>query len=106
MLTYNLNNFVGGWVVGDFDPSLLKTKDFEVAVKRYKAGDVDTTHYHKEAEEITIVVSGTVVLNGIVHNADDVIRIKRGETASFSALTDAVTCVIKTPSVKGDKYLV
>jgi hypothetical protein len=27
---------VGGWIIGNFDPSLLKTNDVEVAIKRYK----------------------------------------------------------------------
>lgn len=106
MQDYNLKDFIGGWVVGDFEPAILQTKDFEVAVKRYRAGDRDLRHLHKEADEITIVVSGTVIMNGKHYIANEVVLIKRGEAVEFSASSDAVTCVIKTPSVKGDKYLV
>jgi mannose-6-phosphate isomerase-like protein (cupin superfamily) len=106
MLQYNLGDFIGGWVVGDFDPSLIKTKDFEVSIKRYNAGDRDLCHFHKEADEITIIISGTVVMNGKHHIANDIVLIKKGESVEFNASSDAVTCVIKVPSVKGDKYLV
>ena len=106
MLLHNLKDFIGGWIVGDFEPTLLKTKEFEVAVKRYEAGDHDLAHYHKEADEITVIVSGTVIMNGKHHVANDVVLIKKGEAVEFSASSDAVTCVIKVPSVKGDKYRV
>jgi anti-sigma factor ChrR (cupin superfamily) len=106
MLLYNLHNFMGGWIVGDFDPSLLKTTDMEVSIKRYKAGDKDAAHYHKEAEEITVIVTGEVTINGTHFKQDDVIRIEKGEVAEFAAVTDAITCVVKRPSVKGDKYFV
>ena len=55
-----LKNFTKGWVVGNFEPSLLKTDDFEVAVKYYKAGDYEEKHYHKVATEITIISEGSV----------------------------------------------
>ena len=32
----NLNDMINGWFVGNFEPTLLKTNDIEVAVKRYK----------------------------------------------------------------------
>ena len=38
----NLDKMIGGWFIGNFEPSLLKTNDCEVAVKRYNKGD-----YHK-----------------------------------------------------------
>ena len=34
-----LGDMIGGWFIGNFEPSLLKTNDVEVAVKKYKAGD-------------------------------------------------------------------
>ena len=57
MHKHKLDDFTKGWVVGDFDPSLIKTKNFEVAVKKYKAGDKENKHFHKQAEEISIIVS-------------------------------------------------
>ena len=101
-----LKDMIGGWVVGNFEPSLYKTDDFEVAVKKYKAGDKDEKHYHKVATEITVVVSGMVLMNGVTYNSGDVITIEPGEATDFEALSDCVTTVVKVPCVKGDKYIV
>ena len=30
----NLKNFIKGWFIGDFNPTLLLTENFEVAIKR------------------------------------------------------------------------
>jgi mannose-6-phosphate isomerase-like protein (cupin superfamily) len=103
---YNLKDFTGGWFVGDFDPSLMHTMDAEVAIKRYKAGDSEPAHVHKVADELTVVVSGKIAINGKIFFENDIIRIPAGQSAAFQAVTDAVTCVVKSPSVKGDKYVV
>ena len=47
---------IKGWFVGDFEPSLYKTQDFEVAVKRYLEGAVEKRHTHKVATEFTVIV--------------------------------------------------
>ena len=101
-----LNEMFKGWIVGNFEPSLYKTNDFEVAVKKYKAGDKDEKQYHKVATEITVVVSGMVLMNGVIYNSGDIITIEPGEATDFEALSDSVTTVIKVPCVKDDKYIV
>ncbi len=101
-----LNEMFKGWIVGNFEPSLYKTNDFEVAVKKYKAGDKDEKHYHKVATEITVVVSGMVLMNGVTYNSGDIITIEPGEATDFEALSDSVTTAIKVPCVKDDKYIV
>lgn len=103
---HNLKDFTGGWFVGDFDPSLMHIRDAEVAIKRYKAGDSEPAHEHRIADELTVVVLGTVAINGKFFFENDIIRIPTGQSAAFQAITDAITCVVKSPSVKGDKYLV
>ncbi len=45
-------------------------------------------------------------MNGQIYHEDQVVWIEKNEVTDFLALTDAVTCVIKLPSVIGDKYLV
>lgn len=106
MRIYNLNDFKGGWVIGDFQPSIIHNKNAEVAIKHYKKDDYDNPHYHKEADEITIIVSGIVKMNDQIYNKDQIIWIEKNDVTDFLALTDATTCVIKLPSVIGDKYLI
>ena len=104
MKLHNLKDFKGGWFVGDFLPSILSTKNFEVAIKHYVVGQNESSHYHEIANEITVIVTGSAKMNGIKYDEGSVILIERGESTDFIPLTNTITCVIKTPSVIGDKY--
>jgi len=106
MKVSKLIDFFKGWVVVNFEPSLFKTDDFEVAVKSYKKGDYEPKHYHKVATEITIITKGRVVMNFEVYNEGDIIVMEPGEATDFRATNDVTTTVIKFPCVEGDKYLV
>lgn len=99
-----LNDMVNGWFIGDFEPSLLKTKDFEVAIKVYQAGDYEEHHYHKKATEYTIVLNGEVFMNETRYKHGDIIIMKPGETTDFKAITNVTTVVVKTPSAQNDKF--
>jgi quercetin dioxygenase-like cupin family protein len=100
----HLNEMIKGWFVGDFNPTLFATKDFEVAVKNYKSGETEAEHFHKMATEITVVVSGRVEMCNRIWGEGSIIKLLPGEATSFLALEDAITVVVKTPSVIGDKY--
>lgn len=106
MEKYNLNDFKGGWFIGDFEPTLLRTKDFEISVRHYKAGDEEDKHVHKIADEYTVVINGIVSMNEIQYMPKDIIRINKGEIIKFKAVTDAITIALKVPSIIGDKYIV
>ncbi len=95
-----------GWFVGNFEPTLYKTNDVEVAVKEYKAGDFEGKHFHKIATEITVVISGVVLMNGIEYKAGDIIIIEPNEVADFKALTNSKNVVVKLPGANNDKYIV
>jgi hypothetical protein len=97
---------IKGWFVGDFSPAAIRSEQCEVAIKRYAAGDHETAHYHAVAVELTAIVSGRVRMMGREWGAGDIVTVEPGEATDFSALTDAVTVVVKLPSVKDDKFLV
>jgi mannose-6-phosphate isomerase-like protein (cupin superfamily) len=101
----DLNKMVNGWFIGDFSPSIYNTDSFEVAIKRYPAGAVEKLHYHKIATEFTCVVEGIVSFNDNVYKKNDIITIYPNEIVLFKSITDSITCVVKIPSVKDDKYL-
>lgn len=100
-----LNEFKLGWFVGDFNPSLYKTQDVEVAVKKYTKGDCDNSHYHKIATEITVIISGRVLMNDVEYNENDIITIFPEESTNFIALEDTVTVCVKLPGAINDKYI-
>lgn len=99
-----LQNMTKGWFIGNFEPTLFNTDQFEVAVKQYKAGEKEEKHYHKVATETTVIVSGMVLMNGKTYNSGEIITIEPGEATDFEALTDTITTVVKIPCVKDDKY--
>ena len=105
MNTAKLNQMTKGWFVGDFTPTLYKTADAEVAVKTYKAGDYEPAHYHKIATEVTVIVSGTVEMNGVRYTAGDIVIMEPGDITDFKAVTDAINTVVKLPGAANDKYL-
>ena len=93
-----------GWFIGNFNPNVIHTKDFEVAIKKYRKGESELNHYHKIATEITVIISGKCSFNNKIMNKDDIILIKPHESVKFKAITNVITCVVKFPSVLNDKY--
>lgn len=105
MKVYNLSDMKGGWFAGNFEPTVISSSDFEVAVKSYPAGSKEPKHHHKIAVEVTVISSGTVRMNGELYSDGAIIVLEPGDSTDFEAVTAATTVVLKTPSVKGDKYL-
>ena len=100
-----LKDMTKGWFVGDFEPSLLRTQDVEVAIKKYQQGEFEEAHYHKIATEITVIISGKVKMNGVEYEEEDVVTIEPYESTDFIALKDTLTVVVKHPGATHDKYM-
>lgn len=105
MKKFNLKDYIGGWFIGSFLPNIISTDKFEIAIKHYNVGQNETAHYHKIADEITVIVKGSAMMNGVIYNENDILYINKGEATDFIPLTDTITCVVKIPSVLGDKYV-
>jgi len=106
MKTVKLEDMIKGWFVGNFEPTLIKTNDVEVAVKGYKKGDYEEKHYHKIATEITVIIQGRVRMNGAEYKKGDIIVIEPNESTDFECLEDGTqNVVVKYPGANDDKYL-
>ncbi len=103
---YRLDEMVGGWFVGAFEPAVLSCAEAEVAVKSYSRGDSEAMHLHRVATEVTLLVSGRAEMCDRIVEAGDILVLEPGVATEFRALEDCVTVVVKTPSVLGDKYTV
>lgn len=99
-----LDEMIGGWFVGAFQPTVLHTTDVEVSVKHYRAGDRSELHHHKIATEITLIASGEVEMNGERFITGDIVVIEPNEAADFRAIADTVTVVVKHPGAPHDKF--
>lgn len=104
MKTARLEEMTKGWFVGDFEPTIYRTDQVEVAVKSYHAGDYEGKHYHKVATEITVVTRGKIQMNGMEYSEGDIIIMEPNEATDFLAVSDAQNVVVKIPGAYNDKY--
>lgn len=104
MKKFNLENMVKGWFVGNFNPSVYSSKDVEVAIKRYKKGDRENIHHHRQATEITVIVEGVVEMNKKIYKKNDIVVIDPYESTNFLVLEKAITVVVKIPGASNDKF--
>ena len=103
---FNLNDTIGGWFIGNYDKTIINTFKFEVAIKKYKSNDYEESHFHLKGTEVTTIVKGEVLINGEKFIEGDIITIYPGEAINFKCITDVITCVVKIPSERNDKYFV
>ena len=106
MKNFKLGTMSRGWFVGDFQPTALRTRDFEVCCRSYVQGECEGRHVHRISTELTLVVYGSVRMNGQNFGAGDIVVLEPGEPTDFEALTDTLTVVVKSPSAPHDKYAV
>lgn len=104
MEIFNIKDMWRGWFIGDFEPSVYKTDKFEVGVLKHLKGEIWPKHYHMVATEINYLISGRMIIQGKELVAGDIFILYPLEVADPIFIEDCVVVVVKTPSVKKDKY--
>lgn len=99
MKILNIEDMVGGWFVGDFEPTAYKTKDFEVSYKLHPKGQEWDIHYHTDVTEINYVIRGNMVLQGKTLKTGDIFILEPYEIADPNFLEDTEIICVKTPSI-------
>jgi mannose-6-phosphate isomerase-like protein (cupin superfamily) len=106
MKVTKIKDYKGGWFIGNFEPSVLKTDLFEVCYKTHYKGEKWDTHYHKKASEVNYLIRGKMTINEIELNEGDVFVIEPYFVSEPVFLTNCELIVVKMPSQINDKYLV
>lgn len=106
MNKYLLDDMIGGWFIGDFEPSILKTDLFEVGFKKYNMNDEEDLHVHNIVREYTLVTFGVAEVNGEIIRDGEVFVVEPGEPTKFIAKTNCNTVVVKVPSIPSDKTVI
>lgn len=115
---YSTSNFKRGWIIGDFDPSLIKA-NFEIGIQKYKAGDSSEYHFHKFNDEFNVCIYGKCQIfyfslgdkinnqKSLIceSNSNDIFVIHKNVVAKFIALTDCAILCFKPKSYKDDKVI-
>lgn len=104
MRTDKISRMTNGWLIGDFEPNVLRTSQFEIAHHVYKKGFHGVPHTHKIATEYNYIVSGRLIASGLELEAGDMFIYEPNEVADVVFLEDTNLVIVKTPSVPGDKY--
>lgn len=99
-----LSDMIGGWFVGDFEPSVWRDKNFEVGYKFHHKGEIYGAHIHKVATEMNVLIRGKCKMQGQIFETGDIIILEPGDLGDPEFLEDCEFIVVKVPSVKGDKY--
>lgn len=100
-----IENYTGGWIVGNFLPVIQKSEHLEVGVKTFKTRDTEPSHMQKTATEITVLHSGKARIGDVILVPGDILIIPPLEFADFEALEDGSLTCIKFPSLPDDKVL-
>lgn len=110
MKIFSLNDYKNGWLIGDFEPSLLRTKDFECALHKYPKGHKSDGHFHKIAKEYNLIIKGKCEVWSEYLN--QYIKLRKhegwtyfpGQCSNVRFLKDTTLLIIKLPSATDDKY--
>jgi hypothetical protein len=106
MIVTHLHRYTNGWFIGDFTPSLIQTPFMEAGIIYHKKNDYWPAHYHLASDEVTVLLEGSMTINGLPVYQNSIFVISKLETAKVEFLTDCKVLVIRVPSIKGDKVTI
>jgi dTDP-glucose pyrophosphorylase len=101
-----IDNYVRGWLIGDFTPSILRTSEYEVGFSRHKGGEHWGFHYHHELDEYNILISGKMMINNQIIHAGEYFMIPKDVIACPKFLEDCTILCLKSPSKPKDKIII
>jgi mannose-6-phosphate isomerase-like protein (cupin superfamily) len=103
MITGNVKTTIGGWYIGNFENAIYKTNSFEASYKLHKKGEKYGWHYHEHLDEINLVVSGRMKIQGKEFKPGDIFVLEPYEIADPEFLEDCEIICIKAPNITNDK---
>jgi len=104
MKIYKLDDMTRGWFIGDFYPSIFRTKDFEVGVLTHKKGEVWPKHYHALSIEYNLLLEGSMTIQNTRIAPGEIFVLDIMEIADPVFHEDCRILCVKVPSRPGDKY--
>lgn len=104
MKKHNITEFKRGWFIGNFEPTVFKTANFEVGVLTHLKGEQWPAHYHKIGTEYNVLLEGKMHVCGQDIVAGEVFIFEPNEVADPIFLEDCKVLCVKVPSLPGDKY--
>ncbi len=103
---FKLENFKNGWIIGNFEPSLLKNSGIELAVMNKKKGrGINDFHYHEHCIEINVLIKGKMLINDKIINENDIFIFNKNVPSIYEYLEDCIFVVFKNKLSNTDKVI-
>lgn len=104
MLITNIKDYKAGWMMGNFNPSVLRTPYFELGHHTYPAAFKGDNHRHDMSTEYNYIVRGKADVNGKILSRGDMFIFTPGEyCGSVVYLEETDLIIVKSPSAPDDK---
>jgi hypothetical protein len=104
MKVLQLEDYIRGWFVGNFEPTAWKTPDFEVGYRVHSKG-TDQPHTHTTCTEINLVTSGKMIIQDKLLVTGDIFILRPWEISNAVFLEDTGVVCVKVPSINDKKPL-
>lgn len=103
---FKLENFVNGWFIGDFEPSLLKNSGVELAVMNKEKGvGTNDFHYHEKCIEINVLIKGKMKINNKFIQENEIFVFNPNVPSIYEYLEDCTFVVFKNKPSNKDKVI-
>lgn len=102
MKHFQEKNMKFGYVIGNFDPSAIKTDCVEIAFKTMTKGTLDAGYYRKVDKEFLIILDGKLEVDKKIYGKGDIFVFDIGEIINLFAVDDTRIMIAKFPGTKGD----
>lgn len=106
MIVGSIKDTIGGWYVGNFPNAIYKTKGLEVSYRIHPRGEKWDWHYHEHLDEINLLISGCMKIQGEMLFAGDVFILEPMEIADPEFLEDCEIVCVKVPNFTNDKVII
>jgi len=83
-----------------------KTNGFEASFKTHKRGEIWDWHYHEHLDEINLLISGSMKIQGQILTPGDIFILEPYEIADPEFIEDSAIFCIKAPNITKDKIIV
>jgi hypothetical protein len=104
--TFRLENYKNGWIIGDFEPSLLKNSGVELAVMNKKKGvGKNDFHYHENCIEVNVLIKGKMRCNDVIIEENEIFIFHPNVPSIYEYLEDCTFVVFKNKPSNNDKVI-
>ena len=106
MIFSNIKDYQGGWFIGNFEPTIVKSPQFEGAYHTHFMGEKSEPHIHKLTTELNFIVYGELIVSGKRLSSGDIWIYEPNEISDVEFLSVVGLFIIRWPSIPGDKYII